>query len=95
MTAAMDAWYWLYWRIYDTEIPKAGLRERFKGDATVWRMFETAAVLRLLTEHAGRFELTERGAFWMHLVQNYYVLDYINTVWTTAMRTAWPGRIEL
>ncbi len=95
MTAAMDAWYWLYWRIYDTEVPKAGLRERFAGDAAVARLLKTAAALRLLTERPDRFELTERGAFWMHLMQNYYVLDYINTVWTAAMRNAWPGRIEL
>jgi len=32
------------------------------------------------------FTLTERGCFWIHLVQNYFVLNYINKVWYNAMK---------
>jgi hypothetical protein len=51
--------------------------------------------LHLLNEEDARYALTERGSFWIHLLQNVYVLNYINTVWTRCMREAWPGRIDL
>jgi oxygen-independent coproporphyrinogen-3 oxidase len=95
LTAMMEAWYWLYWRFYDTEVPKAALRDYFGDDPTVRRLFKAAAALQLLTDIGDSYLLTERGAFWIHLLQNYYILNYINTVWTNAMRTPWPGRIEL
>ncbi|MFH0792007.1 MAG: hypothetical protein V1905_02225, partial [bacterium] len=30
--------------------------------------------------------LTERGSFYIHLLQNYFILNYINKVWTIAKR---------
>ena len=40
-------------------------------------------------------DLTERGAFWIHLLQNHYVLNYIDKVWRAAMQDPWPERITL
>ena len=54
-----------------------------------------AVHLHLVADQEDHYALTERGAFWIHLMQNYYVLDYIDKVWSRSMREAWPGRIEL
>ena len=37
--------------------------------------------------HGGYLELTETGAFWLHLAQNYFALNYVNTLWTQAARS--------
>lgn len=95
MSEMMEAWYWLYWRIYETEIAKADLCDHFGDNPVIRHLTQAASAMRLLVDDGDRYVLTERGAFWIHLLQNYYVLNYIDKVWTTAMRTPWPGRIEL
>jgi coproporphyrinogen III oxidase-like Fe-S oxidoreductase len=95
MSPMMEHYYWLYWRLYDTNIPKKELARRFVNDVNISRMLWLARRLGLLTDEGNDYVLTERGSFWIHLIQNYYVLNYIDKVWTRAMKEPWPGRIEL
>ena len=95
MTPAMERFFWLYWRLYETFIPKTQFGRLFAHDRRVRWLLSLALHLHLLNEENSRYVLTERGSFWIHLLQNAYVLNYINTVWTRCMREAWPGRIEL
>ena len=95
LSAAMTRFYWLYWRLYETHVPKAGFERRFADDSRLRLLLQLAVLLRLVTTNGGDYVLTERGAFWIHLMQNYYVLNYIDKVWSRSMREAWPGRIEL
>ncbi len=95
MTPAMANWSWLYWRLYETAIPKEGLAHRFPHHADVRWMGRLARVLGLLEDAGDRYELTERGAFWIHLLQNHFVLNDIDAVWTRAMKDPWPERIAL
>jgi oxygen-independent coproporphyrinogen-3 oxidase len=96
LTESMARYYWLYWRLYDTYISKKRLFEIF-GDRykRVRRLFWPAKVLRLFTEDAEQIYLTKRGAFWLHLLQNYFVLNYIDKVWSVAMKEAWPTEIRI
>jgi hypothetical protein len=49
-----------------------------------------------LAVHTGGYlELTEPGAFWLHLVQNHFALSYVNTLWTRARREAWPQAVAI
>lgn len=50
--------------------------------------------MQLMSDDGDRYVLAERGSSWIHLLQNYYVLNYIKRVWTRSMREAWPRRIE-
>jgi hypothetical protein len=43
----------------------------------------------------GCLELTELGAFWLHLAQNQFALNYVNTLWTQARREPWPKRVAI
>lgn len=95
VSAAMARFYWLYWRLYETRVPKDGFARRFSQDTRVCRLLWLALHLHFVAETADDYVLTERGAFWIHLMQNYYVLNYIDEVWSRSMRSAWPGRIEL
>jgi oxygen-independent coproporphyrinogen-3 oxidase len=95
MTPTMERFFWLYWRLYETFVPKDQFGRFFAHDRRVRWLLSLALHLHLLNEEDARYALTERGSFWIHLLQNVYVLNYINTVWTRCMREAWPGRIDL
>lgn len=43
----------------------------------------------------GNLELTEAGAFWLHLAQNHFALSYVNTLWAAARRTPWPHSVSI
>jgi oxygen-independent coproporphyrinogen-3 oxidase len=95
MTPTMERFFWLYWRLYETFIPKGQFVRLFAHDRRVRWLLSLALHLHLLNDENSRYALTERGSFWIHLLQNVYVLNYINTVWTRCMHEAWPGRIDL
>ena len=43
----------------------------------------------------GSLELTDSGAFWLHLAQNHFALSYVNTLWTAARKTPWPEAVRI
>ncbi len=94
--AKMSGWWWLYWRLYDTRIPLDELDQALAGDAPKARrwlkIFEQAG---LAVRRNGFFELTEAGAFWLHLAQNYFALNYVNQLWTQAGLDPWPQAITI
>lgn len=94
-TGGMSGWWWLYWRLYDTRIPLGEMERVFRGGS------EKADRLLHLLERNGFaavngncLELTDRGSFWLHLAQNYFALNYVNTIWTQARLEPWPGEIH-
>ena len=92
----MAGWWWLYWRMYDTRIPLGGLETALGSDAPRARWWlEAADQAGLASRHDGYMELTESGAFWIHLVQNLFALNYVNQLWTQARREPWPGAIAI
>ncbi len=92
----MSGWWWLYWRFYDTRVPLAGLEAALGSDASKARWWlKVIERLGLAARKGGTLELTEPGAFWLHLVQNYFALNYVNTLWTQARREPWPERVTI
>ena len=88
-------YYWLYWRLYDTYIDKQQLENIFENDNKIQKYFRFAKYLKLYTEDNEHIFLTERGAFWIHLLQNYFVLNYIDKVWSVSMKDPWPKMIRI
>lgn len=97
LSANMETLYRLYWRFYEGRLPCSILNSDLKR-RKLWRFIlgclrQTGHVLFNRAEST--YSLTERGAFWIHLLQNYYILNYIDRVWRTSMATSNPPRIEL
>ena len=93
---SMAQYYWLYWRIYETYITKKRLFEIFVDkDKRIRPLLWLAGLCGLHEEDAEQICLTERGAFWLHLMQNYFALNYIDKMWSIAMKEAWPQEIEI
>jgi len=88
-------YYWLYWRFYETGIDRQHLREMHGEDMKARLLFKVIKSLGFSRQNGNRVELTERGAFYVHLMQNYFTLGYINKVWTEAMHEPWPEKIVI
>jgi len=92
----MSGWWWLYWRFYDTHIPMGALDEALGPDAEkARRWLSTIQHTGLATRRNGSLDLTDSGAFWLHLAQNHFALSYVNTLWTAARQEAWPASISI
>jgi oxygen-independent coproporphyrinogen III oxidase len=92
----MSGWWWLYWRFYDTRVPLDDLDAALGGDAAKARQWLRVVEKAGFAVHKGRqLELTESGAFWLHLAQNHFALNYVNTLWTQARREAWPLAVAI
>ena len=92
----MAGWWWLYWRFYDTRIPMGVLDEELGGDADKARRWLSAVQHAGLAQRVnGSLELTDSGAFWLHLAQNHFALSYVNTLWTAARKTPWPEAVRI
>ncbi len=86
----------MYWRFYDTHIPAADLDEMLGEDAITARRWLSAMMAGgLVRRDNGSYELTDSGAFWLHLAQNHFALSYVNTLWTAARQTPWPGPVPI
>jgi len=95
-TDSMTKYYWLYWRFYDTYIPKKQLFKLFgKKDKNIQLLLWLTSTLKLSEEDIKNIFLSKRGAFWIHLIQNYFVLNYIDKVWSIAMKTPWPKEVKI
>jgi oxygen-independent coproporphyrinogen-3 oxidase len=96
ISSQLGKYYWLYWRFYDTKINKKELEKIFgPKDLKIRFLFLTLKIMGLCKEAKKEFVLTERGSFYIHLLQNYFILNYINKVWTIAKKEAWPEKIEI
>lgn len=92
----MSGWWWLYWRLYDTRIPLLGLEDALASDAPkAHRWLKALAAMGMARQKGNYLELTESGAFWLHLAQNYFALNYVNTLWTSARRQPWPSAVHI
>lgn len=95
-TDSMTRYYWLYWRLYDTYIPKGQLFKLFgKKDKNIQLLLWLIRTLKLGEEDVENIFLSKRGAFWLHLIQNYFVLNYIDKIWSIAMKEPWPKEIKI
>lgn len=92
----MSGWWWLYWRLYDTRIPMDGLDGALGGDAPkARRWLKAVEKAGFAVRDDGYTALTERGAFWLHLAQNHFALNYVNRLWTEARREPWPQSVAI
>lgn len=84
------ALYGLYWDLYACRMP-----DKLDMDLKKRRTLQAfASVARILGFLRGT-SLTEKGAYWIHLLQNQYMLDYINRLWYVSRRTPYPSQVHL
>jgi oxygen-independent coproporphyrinogen-3 oxidase len=93
ITKKLSNYYWLYWKLYDTNF---SIDDFYKhSDFKMKSILKVFKLLKFIKEKHSRIYLTEKGAFWIHLIQNMFVLDYINNVWTIMKKEAFPKKIDI
>ncbi|MDD3313621.1 radical SAM protein [Pseudodesulfovibrio sp.] len=88
--------YWLYWRLYETRVPTDGLRARFPDRTHPMRLMMGAiTALGMGRREDGHIRLNRKGAFWVHLAQNHFMLDCIDTFWTRSLDNPAAAEIRI
>ena len=89
--------HWLYWRIYETQINKKEFKERFGKDFDVifGKIFALFELLGLANDQGDIIVMTDKGNYWIHVLQNLFSLDFIGQMWSTCLAKKWPDEIEL
>ncbi|MHB1416466.1 MAG: coproporphyrinogen-III oxidase family protein [Chloroflexota bacterium] len=94
--AEMAGWWWLYWRLYDTRVPLDYVDQAMGRDAAkARRWLKTVEIAGFATRHGNFLDLSDSGAFWLHLAQNHFALNYVNTLWTAARHEPWPRAVAI
>jgi oxygen-independent coproporphyrinogen-3 oxidase len=88
---------WLYWRIYETRFSKEDFKTRFKKefDTVYGRYVKLLARLGFLSDDGNRVVLSDRGAFWLHALEDLFSINYVGKLWGDLKHDPWPQRIAL
>lgn len=98
ITPRMAKLFWLYWQIYATKISRNTYKNMFNAsvDDDFALLLKFMKWLKMTEDiSTDTISLTRRGAHWIHLLQNYFALNYINKIWGTCQTNARPEKIVL
>jgi coproporphyrinogen III oxidase-like Fe-S oxidoreductase len=88
---------WLYWRIYETRLRKRDFQRRFgrELDSVFGRYLRPLSWVGLLRDDGEEVVLTDEGAYWLHVLEDLFSLDYVGKLWGVSQREPWPERVVL
>jgi coproporphyrinogen III oxidase-like Fe-S oxidoreductase len=97
LSTAMQMAGWLYWRIYETAFLRSDFHDRFGEDFdSVYGSYaRVSALLGLLKENQEKVILSDRGAYWLHAIQDLFSIDYISKLWGISGFEPWPSSVSL
>ena len=95
ISESLSRYYWFYWQIYNTYFSLKELKEVFNQDRRILKIFRILEIKGFFTRAGDNISLTKKGTFWVHLVQNHFILNYIDKVWSVCMKEAWPEEIKI
>jgi len=88
--------YWLYWRMYDMEIPISRFEELFQESMKhrFGLFFKLLRLNGMATINGDSIRLTKKGAYLFHLVEKGHSWDYLCRVWAGSLKEPWPSQIS-
>jgi oxygen-independent coproporphyrinogen-3 oxidase len=88
---------WFYWRIYETQFKRSDFKNRFgkEFDEVYGKYIKPMSFPGFLKDDGERIVLTDRGAYWLHALEDLFSLDYISKLWGTSKQEPWPERVVL
>jgi coproporphyrinogen III oxidase-like Fe-S oxidoreductase len=94
-TKRMDNYYWLYWKLYETQFSEAEFKNRFKNDQKIKLFMQLLLIGKFLELRGVQYKLTRKGMLYVHLLQNLFALNYISKTWDEMMKNSEPREIVL
>ena len=94
----LEKLFWLYWRLYETVIPIERYSVMFGSN-----IYKDFGFLLNLIKFLGfvksadkdKIVLNKYGCHWIHLLQNYFALDYVSKIWSVCQKNPWPEKVNL
>jgi coproporphyrinogen III oxidase-like Fe-S oxidoreductase len=88
---------WLYWRIYETRFRKSAFRKRFgrEFDSVFGRYLTPLSWFGLLHDDGEEVVLSDAGAYWLHVLEDLFSIDYVGKVWGVSREEPWPEGMVL
>ena len=88
---------WLYWRIYETRFKRSDFEKRFgRGfDEIYGGLIKLLSHVGLLRDDEDEIVLSDRGAYWLHVLQDLFSFEYISRLWGTSKQNPWPQKVVL
>ena len=88
---------WLYWRIYETRFEKGDFRKRFESDfdGVYGKYMRPLAFLGFLKDDGEQIVFSDRGAYWLHALEDLFSINYISKLWGTSKQEPWPVKVTL
>ncbi|MBK1809885.1 radical SAM protein [Clostridium sp. YIM B02505] len=96
-TKRTRALYWLFWNSYTLKINNDNFKQLFNNNLEQIFKFELrlGILLGLIRKTEEGYELTKKGTYKYHLVEQAYTHQYIDKTWRIAREKAWPDNIKL
>lgn len=98
LSLRMQMAWWFYWRVYETRFRRSDFNKRFRTDFNdVWGKYIKLWALSgfIESDDGDEVVLTDRGIFWLHVLEDMFSLDYISKLWGTSKEEPWPERVVL
>lgn len=97
LSEAMQMAGWLYWRVYETRFKKSDFWRRFRRpfESVYGKHTRLLSLLAMLEDRGDEIVLTDRGAYWLHALQDLLSIDYVSKLWGTSKEDPWPERVAL
>jgi coproporphyrinogen III oxidase-like Fe-S oxidoreductase len=97
LTQNMQMAGWLYWRVYETRFRRSDFKGRFGKDFdTVYgKYMRPLSLVGFLKDDGDEIVLSDSGAYWLHVVQDLFSIEYIGKLWGTSKQTPWPEKVVL
>jgi oxygen-independent coproporphyrinogen-3 oxidase len=88
---------WLYWRIYETRFRKSGFLSRFgrRFDNVYGIYMRLFSLLGFLKDKGDEIRLSDRGAYWLHVLQDLFSINYVGKLWGNSKNEPWPEKVVL
>ena len=91
------ALYWMFWNAYTLKFNNDEFKKLFGVNLEKMFKFELkiASTLGLLNKVKNSYELTKKGTYFYHLLEQRYTNQYIDKSWRVARENPWPKEIKL
>jgi oxygen-independent coproporphyrinogen-3 oxidase len=88
---------WIYWRIYETKFAKKDFLKRFGKDFNkiYGRYIKLLSPLGFLKEKEDQVVLSDKGTYWLHVLEDLFSIDYVGKVWGDSKQNPWPTKVIL
>jgi len=98
LSESMQMAWWFYWRVYETRFKRSDFKKRFgkEFNEIYGKYIKLFSLFGLIKKDDGNeVTLSDKGTFWLHVLEDLFSIDYISKLWGTSKQEPWPEKVVL